>query len=179
MRGLVENLGRLLRRAGVEFDEQVHDDAVIVMLVETHVGEELPGPVIAERRIGQRVAGIRAGARLDVVGVDGHRAGRDPRGPGDHPLPAVLDRLEATVVEAEMRLVVHALAALHDRLLHLVDDLPALARLRVDLVDTLVMHLHFEVLRPASVAPQPAPDLGRSLHPGILRVRDDRPFTGA
>ena len=52
--------------------------------------------------------------------------------PGDHPLPAVLDRLDASVVEAQMGLVVHALQALHDGLLHLVDDLAALAGLGVD-----------------------------------------------
>ena len=47
--------------------------------------------------------------------------------PGDHPLPAVLDRLDAPVDEAEVRLVVHAVEALHDGLLDLVDDLGALA----------------------------------------------------
>ena len=79
--------------------------------------------------------------------------------PGDHPLPAVLDRLDATVVKAEMRLVVHALQALHDRLLHLVDHLGALARFGVDPVDPLVVHLNLEVLGPAAVAAQPAADL--------------------
>ena len=80
--------------------------------------------------------------------------------PVDHSLPAILDRLDAAVVEAEVRLIVHALKALHDRLLHLVDDLAALAGLRVDPVDPLVVHLHLEVLRPAAVAAQPAADLG-------------------
>jgi hypothetical protein len=47
-------------------------------------------------------------------------------------------------------LVVHAVQALHDGLLQLVDDLAALAGLRVDLVDALVVHLHLEVGRPAA-----------------------------
>ena len=46
---------------------------------------------------------------------------------------------------AEVRLVVHAVQALHDRLLELVDDLGALAGLRVDPVDALVVHLDLEV----------------------------------
>ena len=58
-----------------------------------------------------------------------------------------------------MRLVVHALEALDDGLLHLVDDLAALAALGVDPVDPLVVNLDLEVLRPAAVAAQPAPDL--------------------
>ena len=157
--GLLEHLGGLLGRAGVELDEQVDDDPVLVVLVEADVGEELARAVVAEGGVGERVAGLRAGAGLDVVGVDRDRARRDPRRPGDHPLPAVLDRLDAAVVEAEVRLVVHALQALHHRLLHLVDDLAALAALRIDPVDPLVVHLHLEVLRPAAVAPQPAPDL--------------------
>ena len=135
------------------------DDPVVVVLVEAHVGEELARAVVAERGVGERVAGLGARARLDVVGVDGDRARGDPRRPGDHPLPAVLDRLDAAVVEAEVRLVVHALEALDDRLLHLVDDLAALAALRIDPVDPLVVHLDLEVLRPAAVAAQPAPDL--------------------
>jgi hypothetical protein len=45
-----------------------------------------------------------------------------------------------------MRLIVHAFQALHDGFLDLVDDLRALARLRVDLVDALVVDLEFEVL---------------------------------
>ena len=73
----------------------------------------------------------------------------------DHPLPAVLDRLDAAVDEAEVGLVVHAVEALHDRLLDLVDDLGALARDRIDLVDPLVVDLHLEVGRPAAVAAQP------------------------
>ncbi len=66
--------------------------------------------------------------------------------PVDHPLPAVLDRLDAAVDEAQVGLVVHAVEALHDRLLDLVDDLRALARDGIDLVDPLVVDLHLEVL---------------------------------
>ena len=129
------------------------------MLVEADVGEELARAVVAERGVGERVAGLGARARLDLVGVDGDGARGDPRRAGDHPLPAVLDRLDAAVVEAEVRLVVHAVQALDDGLLQLVDDLGALAGLRVDLVDALVVHLHLEVGRPAAVAAQPAPDV--------------------
>src|SRR5437763_8369131 len=73
-----------------------------------------------------------------------------------------------------MRLVVHAVQTLHDRLLQLVDHLGALARLRVDLVDALIVHLHLELLRPAPVAAQPAArtGLGRGrLHEAILWIR--------
>ena len=80
--------------------------------------------------------------------------------PGDHPLPAILDRLDAPVVEAEVRLIVHALEALHDRLLHLVDHVRALARLGIDPVDALVVELDLEILGPAAVAAKPAPNLG-------------------
>ena len=158
--GLLEHLGGLLGRARVELDQQVHDDPVLVVLVEADVGEELARAVVAEGGVGERVAGLGARARLDVVGVDGDRARGHPGGAGDHPLPAVLDRLDAAVVEAEMGLVVHALQALDDGLLHLVDDLAALAALGVDPVDPLVMNLHLEVLGPAAVAAQPAADLG-------------------
>ena len=58
----------------------------------------------------------------------------------------------------EVRLVVHAVQALHDRLLDLVDDLAALARDRVDAVDALVVDLDLELLRPAAVAAQPGAD---------------------
>jgi adenosylmethionine-8-amino-7-oxononanoate aminotransferase len=129
---------------------------VVVVLVEAHVREELAHAVVAEGGVGERVAGLRTRAGLDVVGVDRHRARGDPRRAGDHPLPAILDRLDAAVDEAEVRLVVHAVEALHDRLLDLVDHLRALARDRVDLVDALVVDLDLEVLRPAAVAAQPA-----------------------
>ena len=139
---------------------------VVVVLVEADVGEELARAVVAERGVGERVAGLGARARLDLVGVDRHGARGDPRRAGDHPLPAVLDRLDAAVAEAEVRLVVHAVQALHDGLLELVDDLGALAGVGVDLVDALVVDLHLEVRRPAAVAAQPGSGLdGRSMRP--------------
>jgi hypothetical protein len=55
-----------------------------------------------------------------------------------------------------MGLVVHAVEALHDRLLELVDDIRALAGVGVDLVDPLVVDLDLQILRPAAIAPQPA-----------------------
>ena len=60
--------------------------------------------------------------------------------------PVILERLNPAVVEAEVGLVVHALQALHHGLLHLVDDLAALAGLRVDAVDAFVVDLDFEIL---------------------------------
>ena len=137
--------GGLLERARVQLDEQVDDDLVVVVLVEAHVGEELARAELAEGGVGERVAGLGARAGLDVLGVDGDGARGDPRRAGDHPLPAVLDRLDAALAEAEVGLVVHAVQALDDGLLELVDHLGALAGLRVDLVDPLVVHLHLEV----------------------------------
>ena len=138
---------RLLERARVELDEQVHDDPrVVLVLVEAHVREELAHAMIAERGVGERVAGLWARAALDLVGVDGDRARGDPRRTRDHPFPAVLDRLDAAVVEAEMRLVVHAVEALHDGLLQLVDHFRALAGLGIDLVDPLVVDLDLQIL---------------------------------
>src|SRR3954454_7149326 len=164
-RGRLEHLGRLLLRARVELDEEVHGDRrVVLVLVEEDVREELARAVIAEGGEAQRLARLGAGARLHVVGVDRHRARRDPRRAGDHALPPVLDRLDAPVAEAEVRLVVHAVQALHDGLLHLVDDLGPLAGLGIDLVDALVVHLHLEVGGPAAVAAQPGPRLDRTLH---------------
>ena len=76
----LEHLGRLVERARVELDQQVHGDAAVVLvLVEAHVREELAHAVVAERRVGERVAGLGPGAALDVVGVDRDRARRDPR----------------------------------------------------------------------------------------------------
>ena len=49
-----------------------------------------------------------------------------------------------------MGLVVHAVHALDYGLLHLLDDLAALAGVRVDPVYPLVVHLQFEVLGPAA-----------------------------
>jgi hypothetical protein len=59
-----------------------------------------------------------------------------------------------------MGLVVHAFEALDDRFLHLVDDLGALTAVGIDPVNSFVMDLNLEVLGPAAVAAQPAPDLG-------------------
>ena len=138
-------------------------DPVVVVLVEAHVGEELARSVLAERGVGERVPGVRASARLDVVVDDGHGARRDPRRAGDHPLPAVLDRLDAPIMEREMRLVVHAIHALDHSLMHLVDDLAALAGVGVDPVYPLVVHLHYEVLGPTAVAAKPAPYLAETV----------------
>ena len=77
---------------------------------------------------------------------------------GDHALPAVLDRLDAAVVEREVRLVVHAVEALDDGLLKLVDHLGPLTGNRVDAVDALVVNLYFELLGPAAITAQPGPD---------------------
>src|SRR5215218_6669188 len=157
-RGLLEDAGRLLARAGVELHEQVHDDLVLVVLVEAHVREELARPVVAEGRVRQGVGDLGPRAGLHGVRVDGDGAGGDPRRAGHHPLPAVLDRLDPRVVEGQVRLVVHAVQALHDGLLDLVDDLRPLARDGVDAVDALVVHLDLELLRPAAVAAQPGSD---------------------
>ena len=53
-----------------------------LVLVEAHMREELPGPVVAERGVGEGVAGLRPGACLDRVAVQSagdanapHRAG--------------------------------------------------------------------------------------------------------
>ncbi len=178
--GGLQHLRRLLERARVELDEQVDDDPrVVLVLVEAHVGEELAHAVVAEGGVGERIAGLRAGAALDIVGVDRDGARGDPGRARDHPFPAVLDRLDAAVGEAEVGLVVHAVQALHDRLLKLVDDFRALARLGVDLVDTLVVDLDLEVLRPAAVAAKPAAGARlchRMLHPGhCRRARRPRP----
>ena len=87
------------------------------------MGEELARAAFAEGAVGERVGGLGARADLDQLLVDGDRAGRDPGRAGHHPLPAVLDRLDAAVGEGQVRLVVHAVEALHDRLLDLVDAL--------------------------------------------------------
>jgi hypothetical protein len=59
-----------------------------------------------------------------------------------------------------MGLIVHALQALHDGLLHLVDHFSALATLRFDPVDPLVVDLDLQVLRPAPIAAQPTLNRG-------------------
>jgi hypothetical protein len=123
--------------------------------VEAHVGEELARAVVAERGVGERVSGLGTGTGLDRLGVHRDGAGRHPRRADDHPLPAVLDRLDAVVVEDQVRLVVHAVQALDDGLLQFVHDVGALAGDGIDAMDALVMHLDFEVLGPAAVAAQP------------------------
>ena len=133
-----------------------HDRRVVFVLVEAHMREELAHAVVAEGGVGERVAGLGPGAALDVFGLDRHGARGDPGGPGDHPFPAILDRLDTAVCETEVRLVVHAVQALHDGLLQLVDDLRALAGVGVDFVDPLVVDLDLQILRPAAVAAQPA-----------------------
>src|SRR4051794_21044527 len=179
--GVLEYLAGLLSRARVQLDQHVDDDLVAVVLVEAHVGEELARSVVAERTEGERVGRVRARARFHLVLVDGHGAGGHPRGPDDHPLPAVVDGLDARdtaavlLVEGEVqvRLVVQAVQALDDCLLHLLNGLDRLAGLGVDLEDALVMDLNLEVLRPAAVAAQPtrrSPHLVRSrtLHNPIM-----------
>src|SRR6185436_3166301 len=65
--GVLEDLGRLLGRARVELDEQVHDDPLLVVLVEAHVREELTRPRIAEGGVGEAVGRLRSRAGLDGV----------------------------------------------------------------------------------------------------------------
>src|SRR5437667_1651999 len=63
--GGLEHLGGLLQRARIELDEQVHDDAgLVLVLVEAHVREELAYAVVAEGRIRERVPGLGARAAL-------------------------------------------------------------------------------------------------------------------
>src|SRR4051794_38176795 len=78
----------------------------------------------------------------------------------------------------------HAVEALDDGLLDLVDDVGAFAGFRIDPEDALVAHLHLEVVRPAAVAPQPARrDHGHGAKSmlanrggsGDAHLRDDRP----
>jgi hypothetical protein len=76
-------------------------------------------------------------------------------------------------VEAQVRLVVHAVQALDHRLLELVDYLRALAGGGIDAVHPLVVDLYLEVGRPAAVATQPGANgvlalLGGALHGLIL-----------
>src|SRR5919204_356716 len=152
------NTGRV---GGEEDDEHVYDDLVPVVLVEADVGEELARAVVAERAEGERVGGLRPRAALHLLGVHGHSAGGDERPAGNHPLPAVLDGLDpadASAVllvegEVQVRLVVQAVEALDDGLLHLLYGLDGLPGLRVDLQHAFVVDLDLQVLRPAAVAP--------------------------
>ena len=66
-----------------------------------------------------------------------------------------LDRLDAVVVEDEVWLVVHAVQALDDGFLELVDHVGAFAGDGVDAMDAFVVNLDLEVLAPAAVAAQP------------------------
>ena len=67
----LEHLAGLLGGAGVELDKHVHDDALLVVLVEADVGEELARARVAEGAVGQRLGGFRSRAGLDLVVVDG------------------------------------------------------------------------------------------------------------
>jgi hypothetical protein len=98
-----------------------------------------------------------------VILVHRHGARGDEGPAGDHPLPPVLDGNHPPVGNSQVRLVVHAVQALHHRLLDLLDAVGRLARLGLDLEDRVVMDLGFEALRPAAVAPQPGtPLLGKA-----------------
>src|SRR5262249_30474573 len=117
--------------------------------------EELAHPGVAEGAVGEELDRLGARAALDPVLVDGDGAGRHPRGPGDHPFPAVLDRDHPVELEGEVGLVVHAVEALDDRFLHLVEAFLGDPGLGVDAADRVVVELDLEVLRPAAVAAQP------------------------
>ena len=65
----------------------------------------------------------------------------------------------------------HALKALNDGLLELIDYFGALAAARVDLVDALVVDLNFKVGGPAAVAAQPGICFNGRFH--------ERPFYAA
>jgi hypothetical protein len=98
----------------------VDDDPVIVMLVEAHVGEELTGPVVPEGCVREGVAGMWARTTVDFVRIHGDCAGGNPWRAGDHAFPTVADRLHPAVNEGQVRLIVHAVEALDDRVLDLV-----------------------------------------------------------
>src|SRR4051812_799215 len=72
--GALEHVGGLVLRTGVELHEHVNDDLVAVVLVEANVREELTRAVVAEGCVRERLRGVRAGARLDLLGVDRDRA---------------------------------------------------------------------------------------------------------
>src|SRR5690349_7537723 len=150
-----EYVGRLFGRAGVELDQHVDHDLLLLVLVEANVGEELAHAGFAEGAVGEELGSFGARAAFDPVLIDAHRAGGDPRGAGDHPFPAVLDGNHPVVLEAEVRLVVHAVDALNQGLLDLVDSLGQHAVLGVDAADRVIVQLDLEVLGPAAVATQP------------------------
>jgi hypothetical protein len=168
--GLVEHRAGLVLRAGVELHEQVGDDLVALVGVKADVGEELLRPRVAERRVGERLAGLGARARLDVVRRDGHGAGGDPRRAHHEALPAGLVGLQAPVDEEEVRLVVHAVQALHDGLLLLLDGVHRRAGGGVDAVDPVVVDVELQRRRPAAIAPHPGQRAGLR-HAVIVRRR--------
>ena len=76
---LLEHVGGFLDRPAVELDQEVDHDAVaLLVLVEADVREELARAVVAEGGVAEGVAGLGARAGLDLVGVDGDRARREP-----------------------------------------------------------------------------------------------------
>src|SRR5262249_46607819 len=62
MRRVFEDFGRLLGGAGVELDQEVDDDLLVVVLVEADVGEELAHAGVAEGTVGEELDRLRAGA---------------------------------------------------------------------------------------------------------------------
>src|SRR3954453_8764025 len=70
--GIFEHPRGLVVGPRVQLDQQVDHDLVLVVLVEADVREELARPVVAERGVRERVGRLRARARLDRVGIDGH-----------------------------------------------------------------------------------------------------------
>ena len=119
-----------------------------------------------------------AGAGLDLVGVDGDRARGDPGRAGDHPLPAVLDRLDRARCggrppRRSVRPGGAGRAGSRGTGPPPPEPPPPARRPRrvgVDLQDALVVKLHLEVLRPAAVAPQPARLRAHGLLRGSLHV---------
>ena len=103
-------------------------------------------PGLAERAEREAVGRLRAGAGLHLVLVDGHRAGGDEGLAGDHSLPPVLHGDHAAVLHRQVGLVVHAVEALHDRLLDLLHSVGRFARLGIDLEDRVVVDLGLEPL---------------------------------
>src|SRR5680860_1310781 len=98
----------------------------------------------------------------------------------DHPLPAVLDRHDAVVLEGQVGLVVHEVEALHGRFLDLVDAFGGDAGVGVDPADRVVVDLDLEVLGPAAVAAQPGRAVPVELaHDCIVARRRDRRYAGS
>ena len=57
-RCLLQHLTRLLGVAGIQLNQQVHHDPILIVLVEAHMGEELSGARVAERAVGEAVGGL-------------------------------------------------------------------------------------------------------------------------